>query len=51
MARIVGLIIAREEPERFVCPHCGKEYKTAQALKNHVQKSHRKVSDDPEQEA
>lgn len=51
MARIVGMIIARDKPDRFVCPHCGKEYKTSQAFKNHVQKNHSKESDDPEREA
>lgn len=51
MSRIVGMIIARDEPDRFVCQNCGKEYKTSQALKNHVQKTHSKKSGDPEREA
>lgn len=32
---------AAEEPESaFICPHCGKSYKTESALKGHITRSH-----------
>ena len=32
---------AAEEPEpAFICPHCGKSYKTESALKGHITRSH-----------
>lgn len=30
----------QETPAAFVCPHCGKEYKSAAGLKSHVEKEH-----------
>jgi len=33
-------IPAVEEPEKHVCPECGKEYRTAQALGSHRNKAH-----------
>lgn len=41
--RTIGLTIdvADEKPaDVFICPHCGKEYKTAAALKAHCKKEH-----------
>ncbi len=38
MGRIVGLII-KEDP-KFVCPVCGKEYKTEDGLNKHIEKEH-----------
>lgn len=42
MARTVGMILSEREPqaEKFVCPHCGKEYKSAAALRTHVKDKH-----------
>lgn len=46
MAKIVGLIFPgvapSEEPaaEKFVCPHCGKEYKTEDGLEKHIKDKH-----------
>lgn len=37
MGRIVGLVI---EPPKFVCPYCGKEYKTEDGLNKHIEKEH-----------
>ena len=38
MGRIVGLIV--EEKPQFVCPECGKEYKTEDGLNKHIEKEH-----------
>lgn len=40
MGRIVGLIV--EEKTQFVCPVCGKEYKTEEGLNKHIEKEHSK---------
>lgn len=46
MAKIVGLIFPGEAPtvepaaEKFTCPHCGKEYKTAEGLEKHIKDKH-----------
>ena len=47
MARVVGLVFPEavpiEEPEsaeKFICPHCGKEYKTAEGLEKHIKDKH-----------
>ena len=43
MARIVGLILenkAEEQETAHVCPHCGKKFKSAEALRDHVVKTH-----------
>ena len=47
MARIVGLVFPEavpiEEPEsaeKFICPHCSKEYKTAEGLEKHIKDKH-----------
>lgn len=47
MARIVGLVFPEavpiEEPEsaeKFICPHCGKEYKTKDGLGKHIAEKH-----------
>jgi hypothetical protein len=37
--RRVGLL-AEELRERYICPKCGKEYKSAVACKAHVTKEH-----------
>lgn len=39
----VGLIednTPQETPAVFLCPHCGKEYKSEAALKAHCKKEH-----------
>ena len=35
-----------EEPaaEKFTCPHCGKEYKTAEGLEKHIKDKHSEES-------
>lgn len=39
MSRIIGLI---PEPElQLSCPHCGKEYKSEQALEKHIKEKHK----------
>lgn len=35
--------VPQEAPAAFVCPHCGKEYKTEAALKKHCEKEHHDV--------
>lgn len=45
MGRIVGLIVT--PPAVFVCPVCGKEYKTEDGLRKHVEKEH--AENDPPQ--
>lgn len=41
MGRITGLIVNRDNPPKaFVCPKCGKEYKTEDGLNRHVEKEH-----------
>ena len=46
MAKIVGLTFTcsapSEEPtaEKFTCPRCGKEYKTAEGLEKHIEDKH-----------
>lgn len=42
MARTVGMILegALSPAEKLACPHCGKEYKSAAALRAHVEKVH-----------
>lgn len=38
MGKIVGLIF--EEAPAHVCPHCGKAYKTPEALTKHIKDKH-----------
>lgn len=41
MGRIVGLQIkAVEQAELFICPECGKEYKTKEGLEKHITEKH-----------
>ncbi len=37
--RIVGMILPPEEPA-YICPHCGKNYKSEAALAKHLQDKH-----------
>ncbi len=52
MARVIGLLLTEGKPpvqqETYICPHCGKVYKSAAALKTHVAKAHPQVFDDTE---
>lgn len=34
------------QAEKLVCPHCGKEYKSAAALRDHVKKKHPDMLDE-----
>ena len=42
MARTIGMLPVKEPThvEKLTCIHCGKEYKSAAALRNHVKKEH-----------
>ena len=46
MSKIVGLTFTGSAPsegptaEKFTCPHCGKEYKTAEGLEKHIKDKH-----------
>ncbi len=48
MARTVGMILTEAliPKEKLTCPHCGKEYKSAAALRNHVEKEHPRSFDE-----
>lgn len=37
--RIVGMILPPEEPA-YICPHCGKNYKSEVAFAKHLQDKH-----------
>lgn len=51
MGRIVGLQInTAEKAELFVCPECGKEYKTKDGLEKHVTEKHPQVHDEEQVE-
>ena len=39
MSRIIGLI--PEPGPQYRCPHCGKEYKSEQALEKHIKEKHK----------
>lgn len=41
MAKIVGLVFPKKT-EEFVCPECGKVYKSQAALDNHMKEKHDK---------
>lgn len=46
MGRIVGLQInTAEKAELFVCPECGKEYKTKDGLEKHIAEKHTQKQD------
>ena len=47
--RIVGMILPPEEPA-YVCPHCGKNYKSEAALEKHLQDKHPAPSEKPDAE-
>ena len=39
--RTIGLVFASKAPaEKYVCPECGKEYKSESALAKHLQDKH-----------
>jgi len=42
MARTIGLVAKEKETpaETFLCPVCGKEYKTAEGLEKHIKEKH-----------
>lgn len=44
MGKIVGLVFA-EETAKLACPHCGKEYKTGEALAKHIKDKHPDAAD------
>lgn len=39
--RTIGLVFASKAPaEKYVCPECGKEYKSESTLAKHLQDKH-----------
>lgn len=48
MARTVGMVLteALSPAEKLECPHCGREYKSAAALRAHVEKAHPQCFDE-----
>lgn len=43
MGKIVGLTFKSTVPDdeaKFICPHCGKEYKTEEGLNKHIAEKH-----------
>lgn len=44
MGKIVGLVF-EETTARLACPHCGKEYKTGEALAKHIKDKHPDAAD------
>ena len=49
MARTIGLILNGAPAgvaEELTCPHCGKEYKSAAALRAHVEAKHPQMLDE-----
>lgn len=42
MGKIIGLIFKSPVPdtEKYICPVCGKEYKTEEGLQRHMQDKH-----------
>lgn len=46
MGKITGLVFPSGEGEKkFVCPQCGKAYKSAENLEKHVAENHPKAPD------
>lgn len=39
MGRIIGLTFPASA-EKYICPHCGKEYKRADTLDQHIKDKH-----------
>lgn len=37
MAKTVGLVF---NEQKFICPHCGKEYQSEASLKKHIKEKH-----------
>lgn len=50
MARTVGMILTKAGDSsvegKLACPHCGKEYKSAAALRAHVEAKHPEMLDE-----
>lgn len=44
MGKIVGLVL-KEDAAKLACPHCGKEYKTEDALAKHIKDKHPEDAD------
>ena len=41
--KTIGLTLPVGDPsaaQAFICPHCGKEYKTAEGLEKHIKDKH-----------
>lgn len=43
MGKIIGLVI---KDKKCICPHCGREYKSEDALNKHIEKEHSENMDD-----
>lgn len=59
MGRIVGLTFpasageatARDAEDAYICPHCGKEYKSKVSLSKHIKDKHPEATEGaPEEE-
>lgn len=52
MARTVGMILTEAliPAEKLICPHCGRGYKSAAALRAHVEKAHPQQLDETDGE-
>lgn len=44
--RIVGMILPPEEPA-YICPYCGKNYKSEAALEKHIKDKHPEAVEQP----
>ena len=52
MSRTVGLTFpteAAESVEKFACPHCGKRYKSQEALEKHIRDKHSEAAEPPQE--
>ena len=38
MAKTVGLTV--KPAEKYICPHCGKEYRSEESMKKHIADKH-----------
>lgn len=45
MGKIVGLTF--DEEQKYLCPHCGKEYESADALAKHIEEHPGEDPSDP----
>ena len=54
MGTIIGLVFNTTEDnhnEEYICPHCGKKYKSQENLDKHIKDKHPEADEAPEGEA